>query len=434
MRIKASDVARVCGGTLVGPDRGADGVWFDTRTIGSGRAFVAVVAERDGHGHVAAARDAGAPFAIVGRGRSLEGFTCVETDDTVGALAVLASWCRDRLSCPVVAITGSAGKTSTKNLVAAVLAGSIANVHAAEASLNNDIGVPVTIINAPEDAGAVVLEMGMRGFGEIARLCAVARPTVGVVTNVGDAHGERLGGPDGIARAKAELVESIGPDGAVVLNADDPRVDAMAAGLRCRVVMVGQEPDCDVTWRVVATGDDGRVQLAVNHRGEDARCTPGLPGVHMAANAALAIGVATALGIGVAVAAGGVGAESAETGRMRWRTGVDGLRVLDDSYNANVASMTAALDTLATVESRVRMAVLGRMAEVSDEAASHRSVADHARALGIVVVGLETDLYGTTGLSVDGAVEAVRTAGADLVLVKGSRSSRTERVADLLVS
>ena len=434
MRIKASDAARVCGGTLVGPDVEADGIWFDTRNLPEGRAFVAVVGERDGHDHLVDAIGAGAPFALVGRGRSIEGITCVETDDTVSALADLARWCRERLGCPVVAITGSAGKTSTKNLVAAVLRGTIGRVHAADASLNNDIGVPVTIINAPEDAGVLVLEMGMRGFGEIARLCAIARPTVGIVTNVGDAHGDRVGGPDGIARAKSELVRSLGPDGVAVLNADDPRVDAMAGDLRARTIKVGRTPGSDLEWGVVSVAPDGRATLRVAHGGHETECTPALPGGHMASNAALALASAVALGVDLVRAAQGVGNEIVEPGRMRWITTRDGVRVLDDSYNANVSAMIAALDTLASVGAMVPVAVLGAMAEIVDPVASHARVLDHARSLGIAVIGLETDLYGGAGVTVDEAVRTVRSLSADAVLVKGSRSSRTERVAEALVS
>mgnify|MGYP006269937655 FL=1 len=434
MRIKASDVARACAGTLVGGDVEAVGIGFDTRTLSAGQAFVAVVGERDGHDHLDDARSNGAPFAIVARGRAIDSLACVEVDDTVAALASLASWCRDRLSCPVVGITGSAGKTSTKNLVTAVLGTALQKVHSAPASLNNDIGVPVTLINAPADADALVLEMGMRGFGEIARLCTFARPTIGLVTNVGDAHGERVGGPEGIARAKAELVRSIGPDGVVVLNSNDPRVAAMATGLPCRVVMVGREPDCDVVWDAGTVEADGRVTFRAEHHGVSVECTPSLPGVHMAANAALALGVAVAVGVDIGTAATGVGRESVESGRMRWCVAPDGSRVLDDSYNANVASMIAALETVASVGNGPCVAVLGRMAEVPDEEESHRRVARRAAELGVTIVALETVLYGTGSFDVDGAVTAVRESGATTVLVKGSRSSRTERVVAALLS
>ena len=434
MRIKASDVARVCSGELVGTDVEATGVWFDTRTLGPGRAFVAVVAEGDGHDHLGDAIDRSASFAIVERGRSVPGITCVEVDDTIVALADLGSWCRDRLTCPIVAITGSAGKTSTKNMVEAVLSTAIDRVHAATGSLNNDIGLPITIINAPDDAGAVVVEMGMRGFGEIARLCRVARPTVGIVTNVGDAHGELVGGPDGIARAKAELPESIGAEGVVVLNSDDPRVDAMAAGLRARVVAVGHESDCDVRWRTVGAEPDGSVVIELTGAGTSARCSPSSPGEHMGANAALAVAAGLACGIGLDVAASGIGRESPEPGRMTWRSGRDGLRILDDSYNANVSSMTAALDTVAALDEPGCLAVLGRMTEVEDPEGSHRRVADHARSLGIGIVALETDLYGPAASSVEECVATVRDSGARVVVVKGSRTSRTERVVQALLS
>ena len=240
MRITALEVADCTGGTVTGIDAIATGISFDTRTLERGQAFVAVVADRDGHEFVTASRDAGAAFAIVNRGHSVDGITCVEVDDTSAAVTAIGVMCRARLDSTaagrVVGVTGSAGKTSTKDFIVAVLGSSFGRAHGAYRSFNNDMGVPVTIANAPDGCDALVLEMGMRGFDEITRLCGVGRPDIGVVTIVGDAHGDRVGGIEGVARAKAELVRALSPDGTAVLNADDPRVAAMAAATAARTV------------------------------------------------------------------------------------------------------------------------------------------------------------------------------------------------------
>ena len=180
MLITASEVASVAHGTLVGLDCEASGIAFDSRSLLHGQAFVALGGDADGHDYLASASVAGASFAIVERGKSIDALTCVEVDDCDAALTALGRHCRDRLSGSVqgrvIGITGSVGKTSTKDLVLAVLRSKYANSHGPEKSLNNDIGVPVTIINAPDACDALVLEMGMRGLGEIARLCVVGHP------------------------------------------------------------------------------------------------------------------------------------------------------------------------------------------------------------------------------------------------------------------
>jgi UDP-N-acetylmuramoyl-tripeptide--D-alanyl-D-alanine ligase len=232
MRFRSSEVAAATGGRMHGPDVWIDGASFDSRTLRPGSLFVPIVAARDGHDHIAGALSAGAAASLTSRPvGSLDlpsGSTVIEVADTAAALMALAAWGRSRRPDRVVGVTGSVGKTSTKDLLAAILASTLRTA-ASPRSFNNEQGLPVTILDSPDDTEALVLEMGMRGLGEIARLCAVARPTVGIVTVVGAAHTERLGGVDGVARAKAELVEALDPGGVAVLNADDPRVRAMAS-------------------------------------------------------------------------------------------------------------------------------------------------------------------------------------------------------------
>lgn len=438
MRITASDVARAVNGVLRGDDVEAEGISFDSREMTTGQAFVAIVGERDGHEFLADAQSRGAVFALVQRGRSLPGFSCVEVDDTIAALGQLGAMCRSRLIATVdhrvIAITGSAGKTSTKNLIRAVLDNGYRHVHAASQSLNNDIGVPITIVNAPTDCDALVLEMGMRGFGEIERLCEIGKPVIGVITNVGDAHAERVGGIGGVARAKGELIESLPENGIAVLNADDERVRAMSARTWAKVMTYGSALGADVRWSPRQTLSDGRVETLFEFDGESATATPSLPGEHMSANAAAAIAVGVATGMTLEQCVNAIGTETHETGRLVWRQGVSGSKILDDSYNANSTSMIAALLVLSRAEGSRRIAILGEMKEVDQPLDSHRHIVEVAQELGIDVVAVGTDLYGVETINIEDVVGRLNLGDGDVVLVKGSRAAAMERVVAQLVA
>ena len=425
------------GGTLVGQDTEASVLSFDSRAIKPGQAFVAIVAERDGNDFISSAAAKGAAFAIVSRGRAINELPCVEIDDATAALALLAKALREQLAPSlenrVIGITGSAGKTSAKNLVRAVLQTGFSPVHAADASLNNDIGVPITIANAPDDAKALVVEMGMRGFHEIDRLCDIAKPVIGLVTNVGDAHGERLGGVEGIAKAKGELIASLPAHGTAVLNADDSRVVAMKSLTSARIITFGKSADADVRYETTETDEDGRIGAVFSFEGNSVVATPMLPGEHMVSNSAAAIAVGIACGMSLKNAAQGIGREALETGRMCWLEALNGLRILDDSYNANEHSMLAALQVIADLRVRTKFAVLGQMAEVADAAEAHRRIAAFASEHNIKLIGLETDLYGVPAMSVEDALKELAFHHPHVVLVKGSRSARTERIVHELL-
>ncbi len=440
MRIGAEVVARVTSGRIVGSGHDAsveaDGIWFDTRSLCDGQAFVAVVGDpNDGHDHLADAAARGAPWALVGRGRAHPSLVCIEVDDTLVALAEIARHCRTRLDATcgprVIGITGSAGKTTTKDLVHAVLSRGFPGARASENSLNNDIGLPVTIANVADDCPALVLEMGMRGFGEIDRLCRVARPNIAVVTIVGDAHSERVGGVDGVARAKGEIVAALDESGTAVLNADDPRVAAMTAQNRGRTVTYGSVPGADVRWSVVSRDDLGRATVRFEHHGATATATVPWPGDHMASNAAAAVAVGVVCGMALVECAAGVENAVTAPGRVQWRE-AGGFRVLDDSYNANTSSMVAALETLVAAGVERPVAVLGAMAEIDDPVAAHAMVASRARELGVALIALETDLYGVPGRDLTAAIAQVHHEQPGAILVKGSRASRTERVIEAL--
>ncbi|MDO9176197.1 MAG: UDP-N-acetylmuramoyl-tripeptide--D-alanyl-D-alanine ligase, partial [Actinomycetota bacterium] len=243
MRFRAEMVAAATGGRLHGPDVEIDGVSFDSRVVQPGQLFVPLVAERDGHDFIDAALARGAVATLTSR--DPRGGTSIEVPDTLRALMALAAAQRASFDGPVIGITGSVGKTSTKDLAWAALAAS-RHTWANERSFNNEQGLPTTLLNTPELTEVLVLEMGMRGLGEIAELCAIARPSIGVVTRVAEAHSDRLGGIDGVARAKAELVTALPAHGLAILNADDVRVRAMAAVSAAPVLLYGEGDDADV--------------------------------------------------------------------------------------------------------------------------------------------------------------------------------------------
>lgn len=442
MRITATDAALLASGHLVGPtpESVGDGISFDSRQIRRGQAFVAISGARDGHDFLDDAVRNGASFLIVGRGRSLPGVTCVEVDDTIVALADLARGLRQRLSdrnqTAVVGITGSVGKTTTKNMVREVLVSGFASAHGAWGSFNNDIGLPVTIINAPDDCEAMVLELAMRGHGEISRLCTVAQPTVAVVTLIGDAHSDRVGGIEGVARAKGEIFEGLAVGGTAVVNRDDPWMPTLVR--RCpqsaSVVTFGAHHDADVRYEIIGRDDQGRAVAQFIHGGSRESCVVPLPGDHMVSNAAAAVAVGVSLGVGLNRCVTALATVEGEPGRMRWFDGRGGLRVLDDSYNANSSSMLAALDAVAATGGPRRVAVLGAIAEVADSEAVHRAVIERAEVLGVEVLILETDKYGIEPLSLaDVVARLTEMDPGTVVLVKGSRAARTDRVVSELV-
>jgi len=422
MRLLASQVAEATGGRLSGPDVEVRGASFDSRSTRSGDLFVPIVAERDGHDFIDTALEAGAS-AYLTTEEPLETGTAIRVDDTSLALMALATWARRRLDIPVVGVTGSVGKTSTKDLIAAAL-GATRRVTANERSFNNEQGLPVTILGTPDDAEVLVVEMGMRGFGEIQRLCDVAAPTIGVVTAVASSHTGRVGGIEGVAVAKRELVERLPRSGTAILNADDERVARMNAHTPATVVTYGEQGDVRISaielddlarpsFRVDSPWGIGDVQLSVSGR-------------HMASNAAAAIAVCGVLTGSIDSALAALADAHVSGMRMEIARSASGAVVVNDAYNANPDSMRAALDALAGVTAERRMAILGEMAELDDPVVAHAEVLAAATERGIEVVVTGTDLYGIDPL--DDPVAALGTIGeGDAVLVKASRSAGLER-------
>lgn len=433
MRIRASAAADAVGGRLVGPDVEFEGASFDSRTLRPGQLFVPLVAERDGHEFIGAARSAGATVHLTSRPDPFRrDGTAIEVADTHRALLALSQWARQRSSATVVGVTGSVGKTSTKDLIRAACSAALRTA-ANERSFNNEQGLPTTILNAPDDTEALVLEMGMRGFGQISQLCEVARPEVGVVTAVGHSHTELVGGIEGVARAKRELVEALPAGGTAVLNADDPRVVSMAAHTGAAVITYGRHGDVRVSsieldelararFDLDTPWGRGRVELAVS-------------GLHMAFNSTAAITVAGVLGVSLDAAIEAVAAAELSSMRMEVARTATGAVVVNDAYNANPTSMAAALEALAAMEARRRVAVVGVMAELDDPDQAHRDVAELAAALGIELVAVDTDRYGVAPVPGAAGVGAAlgELGDGDVVLVKASRAAGLEAVVEELL-
>ncbi|MBR7744414.1 UDP-N-acetylmuramoyl-tripeptide--D-alanyl-D-alanine ligase [Phycicoccus sp. BSK3Z-2] len=364
----------------------------DSREAGPDGLFVARVGEHaDGHDHAAEAVAAGCVAALTTR--PVPDVPCVVVEDTQEAFATLARAVVDRSpDLAVVGVTGSSGKTSVKDLLGTVLSHAGPTVSPV-GSYNSEVGVPLTVCRVEADTRFLVVEMGARGVGHIEYLTTMAPPRVGVVLNVGTAHVGEFGSRDAIARAKSELPAALPEDGLAVLNADDPRVRAMADVTAARVVLVGEADDADVRATDVALDAAGRATFTLHAGGRQARVTLGLVGRHHVGNALSVAAVALELGMSLDdVAAALEAARPVSRWRMEVTERPDGVTVVNDAYNANPESMHAALTALAGMgEDRRTWAVLGTMLELGDESAAlHAGVGRDAVDLGVdelVVVG-----------------------------------------------
>jgi UDP-N-acetylmuramoyl-tripeptide--D-alanyl-D-alanine ligase len=448
-----AEIAEVTRGELVGGDPTltvTGPVEFDSRRVGPGGLFAAFPGARaDGHDFAEAAVAAGA-VAVLGT-RPVPAPTIVVADPLT-AMGALARAVIDRLpNLTVVGVTGSSGKTSTKDLIAQLLA-RLGPTVAPAGSFNNELGLPHTALRADERTRFLVLEMGARGLHHIRYLCEVAPPRVGVVLNVGVAHIGEFGSVEAIAQAKGELVEALGPDGLAVLNVDDERVAAMARRTRARVVGVGESPAARVRAVDVRLDQRGRPAYTLISDETEVPVILGLSGRHQVGNSLAAAAVALSQGLPLAELGPALGdLRLVSTRRMDVFDRADGVTVIDDSYNANPASTAAALQALAAIgRGRRRIAVLGYLAELGErERAGHEEVGRLAAELGvdrIVVVGAgagpihdgatAVGQWGGVSVQVSGQDEAVALLRAelrpgDVVLVKGSRY-RTWDVADAL--
>jgi len=428
-----SEVAEIVGGVVHGPICTIEGASIDSRSVADGALFVPIVAERDGHDFIKAALADGAGAYLTAG--PTPGGSAVAVADTADALTELGRVSRQRLSGPVIGVTGSVGKTSVKDLLLAAMGG-VRRVHANPASFNNELGLPLTLVNAPPDTEVTVLEMGARGIGHIALLCGIGAPTIGIVTRVAGAHTELFGSLEGVAEGKGELVEGLPADGTAVLNADDHRVLAMASRTSAEVITYGSVGDVQVSNLRM----DGamRPTFTVATPWGETELSLGLAGEHMAYNAAAAIAAGGAAGVALPDMKRGLEAATASAWRMEVAVGASGATIINDAYNANPASVRAALAALVEGSSPRRTAVLGVMAELGDEHDDeHLAVASEIVAAGVRLIAVDAAAYGSLAEHVASIDDAKMALGAlddqHAVLVKGSRVAGLERLAAILL-
>ena len=454
--MRLSEAAAAIGARIEGRDADFQRVSTDTRTLRAGSLFVALRGERyDGHAFLAAAADAGAAGAVVDTAadRSLHTrLPLIVVDDTRVGLGRLAARWRERFTLPVIALTGSSGKTTVKEMLAAILRyvaqqggarDSADPVLATRGNLNNDIGLPLMLLELAETHRYAVLEMGMNHAGEIRYLASLAKPDVAIVTNAGRAHIEFLGSEEAIARAKGEIFEALGERATAVINADDrfaPLWRELTARARRIEFGLGPSPGVTASYRLHERASD----ITLKTTAGQASARLAAPGLHNVRNALAAAAAAIALDIPLDVIAGGLERYSGIKGRLQVKSGLNGAVLIDDTYNANPESVRAAIDVLAQTRGR-RILVFGDMGELgSDAPRLHAELGVYAKDAGIermLTLGARSEE--TTGAFGKGArhYERIEELLSDLrpalasgvtVLVKGSRFMKMERVIETL--
>jgi len=443
-----SEAAALVGGHIDGTDVPLNSVGKDSRLDCTGQLFVALRGDRfDAHNFVAEASRNGAVAALVERRVDVDLPQWI-VDDTRLTLGRLAAVWRNRFTGRVIAITGSNGKTTCKEMIAAVL-GQAGSVRASAGNLNNDIGMPLALLSA-RSQDFLVLEMGASHPGEISYLTRIGRPHIAVITNAGRAHLEGFGSVEGVARAKGEIAQGLPADGTFVVPSDSPWTglwQKLAAGRP--VLTCGPGDSADVRAEVEAVGsvwdEDGfRTSFRVRSGGSDLDLDLRLAGTHNVRNALIAVGVASLLGVGPEAIRAGLTGLKPLAGRLYPRRSKEGPRLIDDSYNANPESVQAGIDVLMSLPGR-HFLVLGDLGELGPEAEElHRRVGEGARAAGVdalYTVGrlsaLAAEAFGLGGKHFSDQASLisdlrVRLRTDDLVLVKGSRLAAMERVADAL--
>ena len=434
-------IASAVKGTLVGFDKPITSVSTDTRKIATGCLFIALRGERfDGHDYLAAAVENGAAAVMTERQTELAAPQIV-VQNTRDAYLALASWYLGTFSIPVVGVTGSVGKTSTREMIAAAI-GVRYHVHKNDGNLNNEIGLPATVLSLDEGYTAAVYEMGMNHAGEISRLAKAVKPTVGVITNVGMAHIENLGSRENILAAKLEILDGMAENAPLVINMDN---DLLSAVKYKHTVTYGIRVPADYTAVDMETTENG-VTFLCRHNGEDTPVTLPVTGVHNVYNALAAIAVAGCFSVPPEEAAKGL-LDYHSTGLRQHIEHIGSLTLIEDCYNANPDSMKAGLDTLRTIAKHRRIAVLGDMLELGSYAPeAHRVVGEYAasRADLVLTCGEQAALIaeraeagGTTALHFESKEQLSAClpellSDGDTVLFKASRGLKFEDIIEAL--
>ena len=438
-------IAQATGGRLVGADRVVDAIATDTRALPGGDAlFIALSGDRfDGHDHVRAAIDGGCVAALVARELDVDAPQVIVAD-TALALAAFAGAVQRLRDTRVLAITGSNGKTSVKTLLLSIL-DQVGGAYASPGNRNNEIGLPLAVLAAPDDARFAVYEMGAGKPGDIAYLTAIARPDVSLVNNIAPAHLERMGSLQGVAETKGAIHDALPADGVAVVNADDDFAAYFIGRLHDRrVLRFAVEADADVRARDIRHEADGSRFVLVSPQGDTEVLLP-MPGRHNVANALAAASMALAVGASVAQVRAGLEAVQPVAGRLVAHALRSGAVLVDDSYNANPGSLAAAIDTLASSGDEAWL-VLGDMRELgAGETVLHAQAGEHAKAAGIARLFTLGDLsahatqaFGEGARAFDTHEALADAVAAGLrpgvrVLVKGSRGSAMDRIVKALL-
>lgn len=440
-----SELASALGLQQVGADVSVTGVAIDSRRARAGDLFVALPGTRlDGHAFLADAAARGAAAALVSRRQDIA-LPQLLSEDVLAALGRLAAHNRRGFNGRLIAVTGSCGKTSVKGMLATVL-GARGDVLATEGNLNNEIGVPLTLLRLSAGHRTAVIEMGARGTGHIDYLCQLALPDVSMLLNASAAHLDGFGSLQAVADAKGEIYDRLSPEGVAVVNADSPFADAWMARVQAtgaRVISFGLHAPAAVTAASIELAAD-HCRFLLRHEGGEADVTLPVPGEHSVSNALATAAAAIACGLSLVDVARGLAAVQAVAGRLQRRPGRAGIALIDDAYNANPASVRAAIDVLSRCAGP-RVLVLGAMLELGERSAEeHAAVGEHARTQGVdTLVGVGGAVRPATMAFGDGAfwyagnagaIAAVDTwsAGAASVLVKGSRGAAMEQVLAVL--
>lgn len=453
--LKCKDIVKAVGGKLLSGSLEAEfsNVTTDSRTVKNGDFFVPLVGEKfDGHDYIFSSFERGVSGCFTHKHtKGFDGKNVIKVEDTLVALRKLSAYYRQKFDIPFVGITGSVGKTSTKDMVSGVLSQRY-NVHKTQGNFNNEIGVPLTIFNLESSHEAAVIEMGMSGFGEISRLTSIVKPDIAIITNIGLSHIEKLGSRQNILKAKMEILEGLKEKGLVILNGDDNLLNGLKDLLKYRTVFYGMEDGLDYqAYNISSQGEMGTsFEIAIGNN--NYRVHVPVPGIHNIHNALAAIAVGVELKVPIDYIIKGIG--EFLPGKMRLNIiDINGIKIINDAYNASPQSMEAAINVLKDVangNSRT-IAVLGDMLELGDiSIKAHRDVGKYAVSKDtsyIVAVGEKAKDIAEGAIEAGAKKEQVLhfkdnteagkflinfTIPGDVLVVKGSRGMKMEEIVNLL--
>lgn len=447
MRVTLAQIASWLGVFEPAASVNVTGVSIDSRTLNAGDVFIALKGPNfDGHRFIEVAKEKGASAIIASEPIEID-LPVLTVADTYAALGRLAAHYRQQFVLPVVAVTGSCGKTTTKGLIANILQQAYQQVLSTQGSLNNHVGTPLTLLRLRDHHRAAVIELGANHFGEIAQMAAWVKPNVGLITNAGPCHLEGFGDVAGVARGKGELWAELSSDGTAVLNADDAYFEVWREMTQhCRVVSFGHSAVATIRAQAVTVSAEGHPEFELLVPGESPQPVKlQLLGLCNVDNALAAAAVGYALGVPIQAIVEGLNMTQPVDSRLNIQSGLQGCRVIDDVYNANPASFRAALEVLNECEGR-RVVVMGDMGELGENAESyHREIGAHAKALGIDALyacgelsRVAAEAFGEGGQYFASKRELLVALNAQLsaqttILVKGSRTAHMEQVVSELV-